>query len=208
MKLVRPVVAVVVGAGLVLAGSAGAAVKKPPVCNLVTDPAGDANGFVVTGTPLPSDDFLDIVSADIASDAKNLTAVIRLKAVGADSTAPTGGTVYFNFTIGDSKSYVAAVLDGKGGATFSAGDFTGTPGRKQLAEATGFVDAKTKEIHITAPANTWSASIKSGVKLSALGVLAQRYIGGAGVGFTPTADDSVSEKIYTAGTKSCVTPGK
>jgi hypothetical protein len=212
MRATRPALALALAASFVSAGVAGAAVKKPapkPVCNLVTDAAGDANGFLVTGLPaVPSDKNLDILSADIASDAKNVTAVIRLAAVGADQTSPTGGTVYFNFSIGDTKVFLSAVLNGAT-ATYEAGDFTGTNGqRHHVAGATGFIDTASKSIHITTAANTWTDIIKAGTKLNTLNVLAQRYIGNALVGgVTPTADDATSDKVYTGGAKSCVTPG-
>jgi hypothetical protein len=213
MRASRPALALALTAVFVSAGVAGAAVKKPvakPVCNLVTDAAGDANGFLVTGLPgVPSDKNLDILSADIASDAKNVTAVIRLAAVGADSTSPTGGAVYFNFSIGDTKVFVDALLSGSS-ATFNAGDFTGTNGgRHTIGAVTGSIDTATNAIHITAPANTWSNVVKAGTKLNTFDVLAQRYIGANAVGgVTPTADEAMSDKVYTGGAKSCVVPGK
>lgn len=213
MRASRPALALALAASFVSAGAASAAVRKPapkPVCNLVVDAAGDANGFLVTGLPaVPSDKNLDILSADVASDATNVTAVIRLAAVGADSTSPTGGAVYFNFSIGDTKVFVDALLSGSS-ATFNAGDFSGTNGtRHTIGPATGFIDVATKSIHITAPANTWTDVVKAGSKLNTFNVLAQRYIGTAPAGgVTPTADDATSDKVYTGGAKSCVTPGK
>jgi hypothetical protein len=212
MRVSRPAVALALAASFVSAGVASAAVKKPaakPVCNLVTDAAGDATGFIVTGTPLPNDAVRDILSADVASDASNVTAVVRLAAIGADSTSPTGGAVYFNFSIGDTKVFLTATLTGST-ATYAAGDFTGANGgRHTIGPVTGLIDPATKSIHITAPANTWSETVKVGTKLNTFDVLAQRYIGTAPAGgVTPTADEATSDKVYTGGQKSCVTPGK
>ena len=211
MPITRPALCLALASTVAAAGTASAAAKpRPkPVCHVVTDPAGDATGFLVTSSPLPSDDHLDILSADIASDAKNVTAVIRLKAVGADSTSPTGGTVYFNFSIAATKVFLAAVLDGAT-ATYEAGDFTGPSGqRHRVADATGFIDPKTSSIHITTPANTFSSTIKKGTKLNTFDVLAQRYIGSSAAGgVTPTADEATADKVVVAGTPSCVTPGR
>lgn len=208
MIATRPLCALAVGLSLVAVGTAGAATKTKPVCNLVTDPAGDANGFVLTGTPLPSDDNLDILSADIASNTKKVTALVRLKALGTDATAPTGGTIYFNFAFGDEKAYLSAVLDGKGGASFTAGHATGTPAqRHSLGGADGFVDTAAHTVRITAPINMWDTPIAKGTKLSTFDVLAQRFLGTTTTGgATPTADEATSTAVYTAGAVSCVVP--
>jgi len=190
-------------------GVASAAAKAAPVCNLVTDPAGDANGFVVTGTPLPSDSALDILSGDVASDAKTLTGVIRLADVGADSTSPLGRTYYVNFSINGTKVFLDAVIDQSGAATYNYGDFTGTNGRKTLGPVSGVIDAAKKEIRITAPANSWSVPAKPGVMITDLDLLAQRFIGTSTTGgLTPTADEAKGTTAYKAGARSCVVPGK
>lgn len=214
MRIARPVICLALAASLAAVGVAGAATRpKPkPVCNLLTDAAGDANSFLVAnpGLPVPpSDDYLDVLSGDIATDARTLTAVLRMKAVGSDATAPTGSTVYFNFFVGDAQYFVNAVLDGSGGATYNYGDFTGTSGRKTLGVATGFIDPAKKEIHISVPVSAFPASIKSGTKITQLTALGQRFFGTAAAGgLTPTADEAASAKTYVAGSLSCVKPGK
>src|SRR3712207_6804956 len=73
-------------------GTADAAVKKPkPVCNLLVDEKGDAIPVNSAG--------LDIVSADIASDGRKITGVIRLAgpASALDPTAPSGRTYHLEF---------------------------------------------------------------------------------------------------------------
>ncbi|MCU1603463.1 MAG: hypothetical protein JWO22_4172 [Frankiales bacterium] len=208
MKLVRPVLAVAVGAGLVLSGTAGAASKPKPACNLVTDAAGDATGFLVaSSTPLPSDVNLDILSADVASDAKKVTAVIRTAAIGSDSTSPTGDIYYQNFAVDGTKYYLEALVTGTTG-TLSYGDFSGTGGtRKNLGPADGVVDAAGKTVHVTVPVS--AVGIKNGKSvIDGLDSLAQRYVNLAVVGITPTADEATSDKTYKTGTPSCVTPGK
>ena len=221
MRLARPtLVAVLVGSSLVV-GAASAATSKSnagtTVCNLVTDPSGDANSWFFTnpGLPVPNDDYLDILSGDLASDAKNVTAVIRMKAVGADSMSPTGASVYFNFSVGNTPFYIAALLDSSGVATYEYGDFSGPSiqNRNTLGTATGHIDVARKEIHITAPAKGFRVPIRPGTKLSGLDILAQHFIGtranpAYGWGPTPTADEATSAKVYKVGTPSCVTVGK
>lgn len=206
MPLVRPALVLAVGASLVVATGAGAVVKPKPVCNLVTDAAGDATGFIEPSTPLPSDPNLDILTADIAGDGKKVTAVIRVAALGADSTSPTGDTFYFNFSVNGTKYYLSAAVKGTT-ASYSAGDFSGTSGtRNGLGAADGFLDSAHKAVHITAPASYFGA--KPGATITDLDALGQRYISAGGPALTPTADDAPSPKSIKVGTLSCVKPGK
>src|SRR3954453_15356447 len=87
----RAVVVAGVAVAVSAAGVANAtprAAKPKPVpagCNLLTDPTGDAL-FAPVGTGLsqfPADPNGDILSADVASDAKNVTAVLGLKSLGS-----------------------------------------------------------------------------------------------------------------------------
>lgn len=208
MKLVRPAVALAVGASLVLAGAAGAVTKPKPVCNLVTDPAGDATGFLVaSSTPMPSDPNLDILSADVASDAKKLTAVIRVAALGNDSTSPTGDIYYQNFSVNGTKYYLEALVTGST-AEYSLGDFSGTGGtRHNLDDATGSLDMAGKAVHITVPASWVGLKLGKSV-VTDFDTLAQRYVDLVAAGITPTADEALSTKTYKAGALSCVKPGK
>ena len=52
VKIVRVATAATLGASVLLASHAGAAVKVKPVCNLITDPAGDAFLINVNGSDL------------------------------------------------------------------------------------------------------------------------------------------------------------
>ena len=191
------------------AGLAGAATPKP-VCNLVTDAKGDGTGFVVTDQDvLPNDDNLDLVSGDVASNAKQITAVIRTAAQAmSDPSAPTGRAYYANFTAGGKQLFLAVRLDATGAGTYTGGYIDGT--RTTLGDATGVVDVEKKEVRITAPLSLFApqAALKPGTKITDLNLLAQRYVGAAGPGATPSADDAVGGKAYTAGAPSCVVVGK
>jgi hypothetical protein len=93
---VRPLLAAALAAPLAAHGAVAVAAArpkpKPPLCNLVTDTAGD----VATGAQ-----SLDIKSADVATDGRTVTGVIRLtKALKptTDSASPTGGFYSISFT--------------------------------------------------------------------------------------------------------------
>jgi hypothetical protein len=205
---------VLLATSVVAGGAAYAAPRKvAPVCNLFTDPAGDGTGFLLTDQNyLPNDPQLDIVSGDVASDGKTITAVLRLSALDkTDSNAPTGRTYYVNFGIGDVELNLSAALDQDGGVTYQAG-FQDTASRAGLGAVTGVLDLAKKEVRIHAPLSIFAEKLplKAGTKLEYVEGLAQRYVGNrtAGRGVTPSADATDPGKAYTIGAPSCVVPGK
>ena len=196
----------------VTAPHATAAVKKPkplpPVCNLIKDDAGDARG--VNGP----NDSLDVLTADVASGAKSVTAVIRVKAApSADDQNTAMGKLYtLSFTAGkDVTVNLQAKLTKLGGAKFSSN--TGAASFK-AGTATGSFTGT--EIRITAnPAELPAANLKAGTVFSALKV-ADAYMLSSSSGI-PEMEDSITgsspsdsadggKATYTAGAKSCVTP--
>lgn len=208
-RLLRPALTAGLLGVLATAGLAGAAPAKP-VCNLVQDVKGDGTGFLFTDQDyLPNDANLDLVSGDIATDAKTITAVIRTDQLAlSDPNSPTGRAYYANFTVGDKELYLAVRLDATGAGTFTGGYIENT--RTSLGAATGVVDVQKKEVRISAPLSLFAsqATIKPGTKILDLNLLAQRYVGAAGPGATPSADEAVGGKTYTAGARSCVAVGK
>lgn len=119
--------------------------KPKPVCNLVTDPKGN-EGPSQNGQGW-ADPALDIVSADVASDAKNVTVAIRVaKLTIPDSQAPGG--VYYSFTFTGSQSQIGHILDVR-----IAPDASGkwVPTWQDGTHGTGVIDTAHNEIRITQP---------------------------------------------------------
>lgn len=208
-RLLRPTLAAGMLGLIATAGLAGAA--PAATCNLVVDEKSDATGFVFTDEDyVPNNPQLDLVSGDIASDGKTITAVVRLDQLAlSDSSSPTGRTYYANFTVGEATLFLAAALDGAGAATYSGGFIEAR--RSSLGEATGVVDVAKKEVRISAPVKlfTEKAKIVKGTKILDLNLLAQRYVGHRSVaGVTPSADAAEGGKAYIAGAKSCLVVGK
>jgi hypothetical protein len=218
MKLARPVLAVSLVASLTAVGVAGAATKpKPkPVCHLIADTSGDAPIF----GPTPSDDSLDIVSGDIATNAKSLTGVVRVKNLAATtSTSPyTGQTYYVQFSVPgfDNPMYVGYQVD-KTAALFQYGDLETTQGQgvyTPKGNATGVVDAAKNEIRISVALGDLAslASVKPGKKITGIQALTFQNVGvpnaAGGGGALVGGDTAEATKPYVAGYPSCVTPGK
>lgn len=215
MRLFRPALAVALVVSVTAAGAAGAATKpKPkPVCNLLTDDKADASFLGAA----PNDANLDIVSADVASDAKTVTAVLRLASFSeTDAQAPLGRgyyllfnapgldtPIYFNFQITpDLKRFTWGVRE-----TLA----TGSGSYAKKGDATGVLDAAKGEIRISAPVADVNAvgKVKPGAKLTNLTASSTMVIGTSATGgLVSTVDDAEGSKAYIAGSLSCVKPGK
>ena len=208
---------------------ADAAPKPKPACMTITDPKGDT--FAVRsqdqqGAYGPQEDALDITSADLASDGKVVTAVIRLaKLSRAIQTSPQGFTVGIDFRIGVSDSVVR--LQGvlvQGGDRFEVASkaFDALPNTPMtfVGDATGVVDEKAGEVRIHAPAAMLEpyGPVKAGAKLTpneaesataARGVPAITTTPGQPMSTRgPFADIAAAGKFVLVGAPSCVKPGK
>jgi hypothetical protein len=208
------------------AATTAQAAKRPtpkPVCNLVTDPAGDA-GI----DPVPGDANDDVVSADIASDAKKITAVVRMAAMGQPDPAVLGRSISLEFTArGSENTLFLAVRTYPTGTKYlfgytAADPNTGVTTRYTIGDATGSVDPAKKEVRITADNAAFAPSgtkLPKGLKLSALtassdrifgqGVVPSQEVGGqrAPLGGLTLRFDDATGKSYVVGTPSCVKPG-
>jgi hypothetical protein len=228
MMLVRPAVAIAVGAALVVATQAGAVAKpkpkpKPkPVCNLVTDPAGDANDApLVGGVPVgSSDNAYDITSIDVASNLTTVTGVVRVKKLAkTSSSSPTGIHWTVALTIGTTHFLLSANEEttGTNGAELDTSD-PSTNTYNKIADAKAVFDPARNEVRISAAVRDFTETIKVGKSvLSGLGGTAGRVygvkdvtgsFGGDLVTGQDATDTAAGTKTYVAGTLSCVTPGK
>lgn len=218
-RLLRPVLAASLVGAVALAGGAVAApakAKAKPVCNLVTDAGGDT--FLVrsqdtAGAYGPQEDSLDILSADVATDAKTLTGVFRLKSLAAAAgTSPGGASYDINFTTPTIKSpvYVRAILPSSGAPTAEAGtreSIIVTSLATPLGAGTVVVDKAKNEVRFSFPLAhfTPAGGLKAGEKLTFGDVTTGRAVGTSRAVF---ADVAATDKAYTVGAPSCVVPGK
>lgn len=197
------------------AGLAAAAPAPKPVCNLIDDPKDDT--FLVraqdgAGTYGPQEDSLDIVTADVATDAKTLTGVIRVKSLAAAAATSPGGASYdINFTTPSSPSplYVRAVVPSTGEPTAEAGSresLVVTSVSAALGAGTVVVDEAKNEVRFSFPLDHFKAvgGLKPGAKLTFGDITTGRAAGSRAV----FADAATSTKTYTVGAPSCVAVGK
>ncbi len=206
MKL-RVLTAAAIVLASVLTPVAEAATKPKAVCNLIVDAKGDG---AYGGS-------LDIVSADIATDTKKITAVIRVASFAeTNSQAPTGQEWYMHFQIpGSSTESFLSYLSTPTDKSFGYGEVNAVTGvNNGLGEATGVADRAKNEIRITAPISSWAgAKAPAGAKITAITAEAYWFQGVSvpGVvsgGRLDASDDGAAKTSYTSGAKSCVVVGK
>ena len=204
--------------------------KVKPSCLTITDPKGDTFALRSQdqqGAYGPQEDALDVVSGDLASDGKVVTAVVRIaKLSRAINLSPTGFTVGLDFRIGVSDSIVRLQAnlirnapDRFEVAARAADDVPNTPATF-VGTVTGIVDEKAGEVRIHAPVAMLDpyGPIKAGVKLTpnenesatvARGVPAISSTPGQPMTTRgPFADIAAAGKFVLVGAPSCVVPGK
>jgi hypothetical protein len=209
----RPALAVAVAVVALTGAVQAASAKVAPFCNLVSDPAGDANGtFLAEGPPgVPSEEAVDIVSGDVATKGKQLTTVLRVKKLTASSaTAPGGLHWKFFFNVGETQIFTQAVAAAGADPVFSFGTIDETTGTStQLGTAEGVLDTAKNEVRITVPVGALPERPKPGTKIGTLAPNAGRFFGNDNVGtFSDSTDTATSDKTYTVNAPSCVTVGK
>lgn len=220
MRAQRVGIAVVVAVGVWAAPLAHATAPRP-VCDLVTDPSGD----VTPAAPGVQNGDYDIRSADVATDGKLLTAVIRLTSLAPeDTSSPMARDYEFDFVANNSSFGLQASLL-TGGVSYEAVYYgTNAPAGRtgtDLGVITGVVDATRHEVRMTAPLSMFApyASFKQ-TYLDQLYVTSGRAVGHDGtttpggkvsIGSQSTAvivDDASSKARYLPGRASCVRVGK
>lgn len=205
-------VAVLVAAPAASAVAAKPAPKPKPMCKQVTDDAGDE--YVVRQAPdqKQADDALDVLSADVATNATTMTIAIRVKKLATfPATSPVGGTYQMTFNVGDEAAlYYALVSTGPNGLYSEFGTRAALPAVTSvptvLGTPTPTLDMAKNEVRLSFPLSLFGSVklVKGKTKIAPAETTAGRGNHGRGV----FADDAVGGKNYVVGTPSCVLVGK
>lgn len=169
---IRALIAAAVGLPLVLVGAPAHARYLAPPCDLVRDPAGDAQ--IVPGVADPSDTgtgALDIVSADVASNTRTLGVAIRvvnLRAVasvqqqrGYDFFFDSAGQTFdFKAQLPPNGAQLFEVFVGPRRVSPTGDDSYSSYSGNGIAQARGVVDLRRNEIRIFAKLKTIRAAAK------------------------------------------------
>jgi len=238
----RTALVVSIAASLALGGVTEASAAKPkpkpapkPVCNLVPGTADDALFDPTTsGAPGPNDPNGDILSANIASNAKTITAVIRVKTLATPDTTFPGAHYYMLiWSVPDHTSplYLGATVDPNPAAGTAygpqfvfgdGGDIAKAISYYNIASAakvTGKVDTAKNTITMSVPIAQLAGygTFKPGTHFSGIQAESQATTNGPVLpqnvpsvggsiawGWQEDLDDAT--KDYIAGTPSCVKP--
>lgn len=198
--------------GLMASAEAAAKPKPKPVCKNLTDDKGDVVFAQASNATAYEDEALDIVSADLGSNAKTITAAIRVVklAVPAQTSLATTYELRFTLPAGDPVFVLWANVPAGGAPTFGVGTVGDPTGQGAVdlststGTATGVVDIAHNEIRISAPLSA-IAGAKNGLKVGLDQAVAKRTVPGQYYG--RFADDGSGGKRYVLGTPSCVKVG-
>lgn len=203
--------------GAVVAGLAFAMPSQAALpCNLVLDPADDTYLLrSLAGQPgQPQEAAADILSADLASNAKDITVVWRVKGLAASgATSPYGWGYTFQFTTskGADKVMFVRAFNTSDGQTAEGGTIDALPAVTSISTVLGtgtvVFDAAKNEVRATVPVATFGTvgGLAPGTKLTPVEVTVGRAAPGSRAVF---ADDAAGAKTYTAGNSTCVKVGK
>lgn len=231
-------------ATIAITGTANAAGHKKkakpatkPVCNLVQDPSGDAPLDLTLGlapSSMPNDPNGDILSADLSSNGKFVTAVIRVKSIAAPGTTwPLAHFYMLSWTAPghDTPVYLGGIVDPDpaAGAVLGPQYVFGDGGEFQKAliyynidstAVKGTVNTAKNTLTLSVPISAISAYGKftPGNKFSGLVATSQALVNGpvlptnlpavgGSIAWGWAEDTANGAKDYTAGTPSCVKPG-
>jgi hypothetical protein len=231
MRRLAPVIAVAV-----LLTAAPHAVGAPKACRLVVDPKGDDRVNGDTRHPALDDVYddsdLDVVSADLATDARNVTAVVRLATLRqTDPDSPTGRMYWFSFVAGEQRYTLSATLgaDGTSGIVYREtkryeDGSTGVATGEGIGSAVVRPSWAKAELTITAPLSVFAphTPLTRDRLLRELQVFTfhhygtggQRHEAGGRVvlwgsgGAGDSVDIATSKKTYAPGSPSCVAVGR
>lgn len=207
--------AVVAGLSGTTAYAAPAKAKPKPSCNLVKDATGDVSNKYQGVDAFPADGGLDLVGADIVSDTKNITAVIRLAAEPGSATAYAKRYIAQVNVAGLANPLVLAAAITPTGTTYSFGHYgataTGTGFSYSATPAVGKIEGKVITVGTTLAniaANTNLGVVKKNAKISGFSLTANRRVPAFTqvTGQVIVADDALGKTPYYAGGLSCIKP--
>jgi hypothetical protein len=177
---------------------------KPPACNLLTDAPNDA-GLQNNPNGLTYDPSLDVISADVATNAKDISWVIRVAKLRKDDPQRHPGGMRYEFTVTVGTASVSLFV-----TTRPTGEIIWP----ETATKTAWDETK-NEIRVTQPIAKLPTSFKNGAVLRNFQVLTFSV-----VGLDPSifrsgnvklwqADNAVADakSSYVAGSPSCVKIG-
>lgn len=185
-------------------------------CHLVVDPKGDQRDRNITGDVMPTSSDLDVLGADVASDTRFVTAVVRLATLRPFDTSEPGGHYYEVNFVANRRPYMLTARYGADGVAGTAGGGE-EHGVRESIGARVVLNPDRGELSITAPVNYFG--LTNGRRISGIVVYAARFVGVSAdlgqarplvqnpPGTHARVDTAKASRDYVAGTPSCVRVG-
>ena len=202
-----------------LFGGVTAATAKPLPCKLLTDPAHDDDIAPTVDHPMSSGS-LDLTSTDMATNARDLTVVMRVRSLlWPDPDSPNGWYFSIDVTIGSTFLTFAASKDplGEKFRAYRRNAQGGGNGAAELlfvAKSTGVFDEDSSEVRITTPLADLRkyAPMRAGDRVTNVRVYAAQLVGENSqpiVAMRAGSVDSIDggRASYRVGDRNCVIVG-
>lgn len=185
----------------------------PATCQVVQDAAGDAAGLRHDPTGSSNLAELDVLSADVASGPRAITAVVRVAGLGtATGAAPRldQWTVFFKFRGNGFAATAGRAVDGT--EYYLAGDFpeqSAAPGFTAAAPVTGSSNPASNEVRISFPRDLIGHT-RAGQKITGIVVVTYTGVGtlateqSGAYAATQVDDTTQPGPSVTIGAASCV----
>jgi hypothetical protein len=189
-------------------------------CRLLTDATHDDQLTPATGRSPSSAPSMDIVSADIASDDRRVTAVIRLRDLSLTDPHGTPGSGYWLELTTARATFLLHAERSVESTRYLLVHRTSANVGEVLAHVTGVFDEDRDEVRITATRAAFQgrAPLRRGDVVTGLTAVSLREQGVAALPVQPlgrpmgfmngiAADDATGSATYRLGAPSCVVPG-
>lgn len=207
--MIRAAAAVAAAVSLAVVSPATAA---RPLCNVVTDKAGD-QALVTPGTEAYVHSDFDIRSADVAANLKHVVAVVRLASISRPTPqSPMGREIEVLFTVDHDRTFRLGGLVSMTEVTGWAYAYAGG-----VQPATISVDYDRGIVTLSAPANNFGTPPLRLREITKVTVETRQHVGlspqthtvgtfhsSGEAGAGPKADTATVEREYVAGAPTCV----
>lgn len=189
---------------------------SPATCRLLVDSTGDTTATQPTGTDpapggtlVPAEASLDLVSADLASNRRSVTAVLRVTHLSTPApTSPTGSSYLLTFVLNEMQFTLYALRDVTGLQQFLL--LPGTAVGTDAVMVNGTFDTLHNEVRISASLEDFKqlgGRANPGTQATGITAFTQRAFGAEGSYTFQNADAATAKRSYRLGSPSCVTPG-
>lgn len=211
---------ILVALALAAAASPVALAATPrAACHLITDPAADVE---VAGAAAYDDPRIDLLSADVGADRRQLTTVVRVADLDAAGQPDHGLHWRLEFHVDDVEYHVAAERLADGDRFVVRRLVVVNPGDADVVNLTelepvatvaGVFDTVRNEVRVAVPLSVFTGhAMRPGTRLTHLKAYGQLDLGSTRDAHAPVEtsieDKAETDRVLVLGTRTCARPGR